>query len=33
MPDQKELDEWINNLMQYAIEGENYTGEEWKFEE
>ena len=28
MPDQKELDEWINNHLQYAIEGENLVYEE-----
>ena len=28
MPDQKELDEWVNNLMKYAIEGEDWIYEE-----
>jgi hypothetical protein len=28
MPDQKEFDEWINDLLEYAIEGENLVYEE-----
>ncbi len=28
MPDQKELDEWINSLMKHAIEGEDWIYEE-----
>ena len=28
MPDQKELDEWMNDLLEHAIEGENLICEE-----